>query len=78
MAIRLVVRQAQDLELDVVDLVKDPNAAGPLTRSTTLKSNLDKAVAQLLALWLWRLAAAKGATTAEAWYLQVLKVGELR
>ena len=28
-----------------MDLVKDPNAAGPLTRSTSLISNLDKALA---------------------------------
>ena len=40
----LVVRQAQELGLEVVDLVKDPNAAGPLTRSTTVISNLDQAL----------------------------------
>ena len=45
---KLVVRQAQGLGLEVVDLVKDPNAAGPLTRSTTLKSNLDKALVALI------------------------------
>ena len=28
--------------LDVVDLAKDPNAAGPLARSTTQESNLDE------------------------------------
>jgi hypothetical protein len=30
--------------LDVVDLAKDPFTAGPLARSTTPESNLDKAV----------------------------------
>ena len=34
-----VVRQAQELGLDVVDHVKDPNAAGSLTRSTTLRQS---------------------------------------
>jgi hypothetical protein len=29
---------------EVVDLVKDPNVAGPLTRSTTQKSKLDRAL----------------------------------
>ena len=37
--------QNHELGLEVVDLVKDPYASGPLTRSTTQKSNLDKALA---------------------------------
>ncbi len=33
----------------VVDIVKDPTDAGSLTRSTTQKSNLDKALAERVA-----------------------------
>jgi hypothetical protein len=40
----LVLRQDQEFGLEVVDLAKDPLAAGPLARSTTRNSNLDKAL----------------------------------
>jgi|JI7StandDraft_1071085.scaffolds.fasta_scaffold139077_2 hypothetical protein len=35
-----------NLGSEVVDLVKDPNVAGPLTRSTTQKSKLDRTLDQ--------------------------------
>ncbi len=41
----LVLRQDKEFGLEVVDLAKDPLAAGPLARSTTRNSNLDKALA---------------------------------
>jgi hypothetical protein len=41
-----VLRQDKELGLLVVDLAKDPLAAGPLARSTTRNSNLDKALDQ--------------------------------
>jgi hypothetical protein len=42
--IDLVLRQDKDLGLEVVDLAKDPIAAGPLARPTTRNSNPDKAL----------------------------------
>jgi hypothetical protein len=42
----LVFRQDKEFGLVVVDLAKDPLAAGPLARSTTRNSNLDKALAR--------------------------------
>ena len=48
----LVLRQDKELGADVVDLAKDPLAAGPLARSTTGVSNLDKALARsFLTTW---------------------------
>ncbi len=41
---RLLLRQDKEFGLVVVDLAKDPLAAGPLARSTTRDSNLDKAL----------------------------------
>ena len=40
----LVLRQDKEFGLEVVDLAKDPLAAGPLARSTTRNSILDKAL----------------------------------
>ncbi len=40
---RLLLRQDKEFELDVVDLAKDPLAAGPLARSTTRNSKPDNA-----------------------------------
>ena len=40
----LPLRHDKGFELVVVDLAKDPLAAGPLARSTTRNSNLDKAL----------------------------------
>ncbi len=40
----VVLRQDKEFGLEVVDLAKDPLAAGPLARSTTRNSKLDKAV----------------------------------
>jgi hypothetical protein len=42
----LVFRQDKEFGLVVVDLAKDPLAAGPLARSTTRNSNPDKALAR--------------------------------
>jgi hypothetical protein len=39
-----VLRQDKEFGLDVVDLAKDPLAAGPLARSTTRNLNLDEAL----------------------------------
>ncbi len=39
----LVLRQDKKIGLEVVDLAKDPLAAGPLAGSITQKSKLDKA-----------------------------------
>ena len=44
----LPLRHDKGFELVVVDLAKDPLAAGPLARSTTRNSSLDKAVAELM------------------------------
>jgi hypothetical protein len=41
----LALRQDNEYRVEVVDLAKDPLAAGPLARSTTRNSNLDKALA---------------------------------
>ena len=41
----LVLRQDKEFGVVVVDLAKDPLAAGPLARSTTRDSNLDNAIA---------------------------------
>jgi hypothetical protein len=41
----LVLREDKEFGLEVVDLAKDPLAAGPLARSTTRNLNLDKALA---------------------------------
>jgi hypothetical protein len=41
----LVLRQDKEFGLAVVDLAKDPLAAGPLARSTTRNSIPDKALA---------------------------------
>ncbi len=40
----LVLRQDKEFGLEVVDLAKDPLAAGPLARSTTRNLILDKAL----------------------------------
>ncbi len=39
-----MLRQDKEFGLDVVDLAKDPLAAGPLARSTTRNLNLDEAL----------------------------------
>jgi hypothetical protein len=44
----LLLRQDKEFGLVVVDLAKDPLAAGPLARSTTRNSNLDQALASCL------------------------------
>jgi hypothetical protein len=44
---RLLLRQDKEFGLDVVDLAKDPLAAGPLARSTTRNLNLDEALEAL-------------------------------
>jgi hypothetical protein len=41
---RLLLRQDKEFGLVVVDLAKDPLVAGPLARSSTRNSNLDKAL----------------------------------
>ncbi len=41
---RLVLCQDKEFGLEVVDLAKDPLAAGPLARSTTRNSKPDKAL----------------------------------
>ncbi len=41
---RLVLRQDKEFGLNVVDLAKDPIATGPLARSTTRNSKLDRAL----------------------------------
>jgi hypothetical protein len=46
----VVLRQDKEFELEVVDLAKDPLAAGPLARSTARNLNLEKAVADHSAL----------------------------